>query len=209
MKKIFYLLLFSCLAIQSYAQQVDNYRQDTTTVYQRTKGIHSDPIRSKWRQEVKQEGDSWVLSLYNKKNVLQEKISFADKNLEERKGLYRLYQNGNVKEEGKYDKGYKVGVWKYYGFNQQAIEKVTYKWDKLDGPGFSYWDNGQVKASRNYVNGTKTGEWKMFYQDGKVALNEVYDEQGKLTSGTYFDEQGKVVNLAYVSKTFSTGSAHP
>jgi antitoxin component YwqK of YwqJK toxin-antitoxin module len=204
MKKIFYLLLFSCLAIQfSHAQQADNYRQDTTTLYQRTKGFHSDPIRAKWRQELKQEGDSWILRLYNKKNILQEEITFADKNLEVRKGLYRLYQDGHKKEEGKYEKGYKVGLWKYYDSNQQTIERINYNWDKFHGLSFLYWDNGQVKASRNYVNGIKTGEWKMYYKDGKLALNEHYDENGKLDKGSYFTPSGDATTLEELMKTLN------
>jgi antitoxin component YwqK of YwqJK toxin-antitoxin module len=204
MKKIFYLLLFSCLAIQFvHAQQADNYRQDTTTLYQRTKGFHTDPIRSKWRQEVKQEGDSWVLRLYNKKGILQEEISFEDKDLEVRKGLYRLYENGSKREEGKYDKGYKVGMWKYYDSNQQTVESINYNWDKLNGLSISYWDNGQVKASRNYVNGVKTGEWKLYYKDGKLALSEDYDEKGKLNKGAYFAASGDTITLEELMKTLN------
>lgn len=179
---IFFVALF-CSINFVFAQQVDNYRQDTTIVYQREKGFFSDPIRSKWRQEVKKEDDIWVLRLYDKKNVLQELIPFADKNLEERKGAYTLYQNGNVKEEGNYDKGYKVGEWKYYYPNMQLFEKINYAWDKLYGASLSYWDNGQLKASKKYVNGVKNGEWKFFHKDGKLASTEVYNESGKLEVG--------------------------
>ena len=173
-KVLIFLIAVFCSGNIAFAQQVDNYRQDTTVVYQREKGFFSDPIRSKWRQEVKKEGDTWVLRLYNKKNVLQELIPFADKNLEERKGAYVLYQNGNVKEEGSYDKGYKVGEWKYYYPNRQLSEKINYAWDKLHGANLTYWDNGQLKASKNYMHGVKTGQWKFFDKDGKLASTEVY-----------------------------------
>ncbi len=195
MKRIFYLLSFSFLTLQiSYAQQVDNYKQDTTTLYQRAKGFSQDPVRSKWRQEVKKEGDIIVLNLYNKKDVLQERISFADKDLLERKGPYVLFQNGNIKEEGNYEKGYKVGEWKYYHPNKQLSDKRNYIWDKLSGLNLTYWDNGQLKASKNHVNGLMVGECKLFYKNGKLALNEVYDESGKLITGTYFDEEGKAID---------------
>ena len=169
-----FLIAVFCGGNIAFAQQVDNYRQDTTIVYQREKGFFSDPIRSKWRQEVKKEGDTWVLRLYDKKNVLQELIPFADKKLEERKGAYMLYQNGNIKEEGNYDKGYKVGEWRYYYPNKQLFEKINYAWDKLHGANLTYWDNGQLKASKNYLKGVKTGEWKFFDRDGKLASTEVY-----------------------------------
>jgi len=177
MKKSFLLLVGLLFSLhKANAQQVDNYRQDTTNVYQRTKGFYSDPIRSKWRQEVKQEGDVWVLSLYNKKNVLQEKITFADKNLEERRGPYQFYKDGNVKEEGSYDKGYKHGEWKSYYPNKQLFEKVRYSWDKLHGASVIYWDNGKLKAQGQYANGKRVGEWQMFLNDGKLERKENYDD---------------------------------
>lgn len=171
---IFFIVLFGYENL-AFAQQVDNYKQDTTTLYQRAKGFSTDPIRSKWRQEVKKEGDIFVLNLYDKKDVLQERISFADKNLLERKGHYVRYQHANIKEEGNYDKGYKVGEWKRYYPNKQLFETINYVWDKLNG-------------SR-----------KMFYKDGKLALDEIYSKSGNLETGRYFDEQGRAVNLAYVT----------
>ena len=175
---IFFIAIFCCGSI-AFAQQADNYKQDTTTLYQRAKGFVNDPIRSKWRQEVKKEGDLFVLNLYDKKDVLQERISFADKNLLERKGLYVLYQNGVVKEEGSFDKGYKYGEWKRYYANKQLSETMNYTWDKLSG-------------SR-----------KVFYKDGKLALDETYTKGGTLESGKYFDAQGNAVDSAYVKKALN------
>ena len=195
---VFLVLFFS--GSVAFAQQVDNYKQDTTTLYQRAKGFSTDPIRSKWRQEVKKEGGLFILNLYDKKDVLQEKISFIDDHLLERKGVYMLFQNGNLKEEGNYEKGYKMGEWKSYYPNKQLLEKKNYVWDRLYGVSLTYWENGEIKESKNYVNDIKSGEWKLFYKSGKTASIEVYSEKGKLETGTYFDEQGKLVDLAYVTK---------
>lgn len=175
-KLIFFFLAITCGGSVTYAQQVDNYRQDTTTMYQRAKGFSYDPIRSKWRQEVKKQGELFVLRLFDKKDVLQEVISFADKDLLERKGPYIFYKNSIIKEEGQYDKGYKIGEWKRYHPNKQLSEILNYTWDKISG-------------SR-----------KLFYSDGKLALEEVYTRTGALETGKYYDEQGKTVDLAYVMK---------
>ena len=141
-------------------------------VVESAEGVILKPVESE--PSMVKEGDTWVLRLYDKKNVLQELIPFADKNLEERKGGYMLYQNGNLKAEGNYDKGYKVGEWKYYYPNRQLSEKINYAWDKLHGANLTYWDNGQLKASKNYMHGVKTGQWKFFDKDGKLASTEVY-----------------------------------
>ncbi|MEJ5993998.1 hypothetical protein WG904_06135 [Pedobacter sp. Du54] len=177
MYKALFFLLFGCGSI-AFAQQVDNYRQDTTTLYQRAKGFSNDPVRAKWRQEVRKEGDLFVLNLFDRKDVLQERISFADKNLLERKGPYVLYQNAIIKEEGHYDKGYKVGEWKRYYPSKKLSEIISYTWDKI--------------SSR-----------KLFYKDGKLALDEVYSRSGNLESGKYYDEQGKPAGLDYVMKVLN------
>ena len=179
MKRIvFFFIGFFYSAASLYAQQVDNYHQDTTTLYQWVKGFSTDPIRSKWRQKLKKEEDLWTLYLFDKKDVLQERIPFADKELLERKGAYRLYQNGQIKEEGAYDKGYKVGEWKYYYPKGQLYQIINYTWDKI-------------------------GSKKLFYKDGKLALDEVYNRSGNLEIGKYFDEQGKAVDLSYVKKALN------
>ncbi|MGF1923002.1 MAG: toxin-antitoxin system YwqK family antitoxin [Bacteroidia bacterium] len=170
-----FLMVF-CIKGLAFAQQEDNYRQDTTTLYQRAKGFSFDPIRSKWRQELKKEGELFVLTLYDKKDVIQERISFADKELLERKGSYVRYSDGRVKEEGNYDKGYKVGTWKRYHANKHLSETANYLWDKL------------------------AGSRKMYYNDGKLALDEVYNRNGNLELGKYFDKQGNAVDFEYMMK---------
>jgi hypothetical protein len=47
-------------------------QQDTTTVYANP-GYNKDPMRSKWIPKVEKQDGLWVLNLYNKKQVLQEK----------------------------------------------------------------------------------------------------------------------------------------
>ncbi|RYG21952.1 MAG: hypothetical protein EOO07_01280 [Chitinophagaceae bacterium] len=173
---LLFFSLFIGIGSLAVAQQVDNYRQDTTTLYQRAKGFNNDPIRSKWRQDVKKEGGLFVLYLYDKKDSLRERISFADKNLLERMGPYVFYQNGTVREEGNYDKGYKNGEWKRYYASKQLSEVLNYTWDRV------------------------SGLRKMFYKDGKLALEEIYTKGGSLESGKYFDEQGNSVDSNYVKK---------
>ena len=177
MRRIFMLFIGIIGSVNlASAQQVDNYKQDTITLYQRVKGFSTDPMRSKWRQVLKKEGDLFVLNLYDKKDVLQERISFADKELLERKGAYAFFKKGTISEEGNYEKGYKMGEWKRYYSNKQLSEYLNYTWDRVTGPR------------------------KLFYKDGKLALDEVYNKGGKLETGKYFDEQGKAVDLDYVIK---------
>ena len=181
----FLMLIFSCTATFS--------QQDTTLVYARS-GFEKDPIRSKFKRTVTQKDSLWIATLRDKKGTLQEKITFADEKLEVRKGPYALYENGNLKEEGNYDRGYKVGEWVYYNnANQKVSLKSNYVWGKLHGSFKKYWDNGQLKEEATYGYGARIGDRTMFYKNGKIALKEFYDANEKI-AGTYFDEDGKTVN---------------
>jgi len=187
----FFLLLASSWS--AMAQQVDNYHQDSTTIYQRTNGYYLDPVRSKWRKEIKQENENWTVSLYDKSDNLQETIPYSDKDLTERKGLYRSYADGKVTREGNYDKGYRIGEWKRYYPGGQLKENAMYDWGKLDGKMTRYWENGKEKSVGRYAENKKTGMWRLYYPTGKIALQEVYINDGSLLSGTYFDEKGGAI----------------
>lgn len=169
-------------------------QQDTTTIFQLPKGYYTDPLRADWTKKLSQQNGLWVVSLHGKKGVLREKISFEDKNLEVRKGPYVFYENGYVKEEGQYDKGYKVGEWKYYGAKQQLLEKINYSWGNRNGVYKAYWTNEQLKSEGNYINEKPVGIWQHFYRNGELAIKENHNELGEVTGGLYFDQHRKVLS---------------
>lgn len=198
MKKIFFLLL--CLnASFAFAQLPGfvNVRQDTTLVYQRG-AYRNDPMRAQWEVKVVRKDSVYVVELYDKKNVLQEQISYADKDLEERKGPYFFYVNGLLKTEGFYDKGYKTGLWVTYGTDKKAVKKVNYKFGKLHGLYLSFWENGQQKSAGTYFHNVKVDAWQMFYADGKPALKETYSDKGQLVDSAYLAKDGKSINKSLI-----------
>jgi antitoxin component YwqK of YwqJK toxin-antitoxin module len=142
-------------------------QQDTTTVYQRPGGYFTDPVRSKWKKKVEEQNGRWVVSLYSRRNVLQEEVSFADQGLTIRKVPYAFYEKGRLKTSGQYDQGYKVGEWKRYYANGTIAERLRYAWDKLNGPYRSYWENGKLKTAGVYFKDKKAGHWQAFDEEGK------------------------------------------
>jgi antitoxin component YwqK of YwqJK toxin-antitoxin module len=119
------LLVLVFISAKVFAQQ------DTTIVFTNP-GYNKDPLRTNWIPKVEKQDSLWVLTLYNKKKVLQEKISYADEKLEVRKGSYALYENGMLKQEGFYDKGHKHGEWRFYT-DYGALEQVkNYTWGILN-----------------------------------------------------------------------------
>src|SRR5690606_28717754 len=101
------LILLLAIAKIGFAQQ------DTTLVYN-SPMYTKDPVRSKWRPVVKRAGEFYQVTFYDRKNVMQEVISFEDKDLTVRKGPYLSYQKSKLKEKGNYDKGHKHGEWTTY-----------------------------------------------------------------------------------------------
>lgn len=190
MKK--YQLVFLFLFIVSFAFA----QQDTTTVFQSERGYYVDPIRANLKKVVTQTDSLWVVSLYDKKKVLQEQIHFENKNLTIRKGAYLLNENGTVKEQGSYNRGYKAGEWSTFYSNKQLQEKAHYRWDLLDGEFVSYWPNGRLKKQGTYLADRKVKDWTMFYENGKPALKESYDEIGKLIYSAYFNSNGEQTSLS-------------
>lgn len=183
--KYILLLVFLFCGLAGIAQQ------DTTTIYARP-GFEKDPMRSKFKKTITAKDGTWVVTLTNRKGGLQELITFADEKLEVRKGPYALYEEGNLRQEGNYNRGYKVGEWTRYYANKQVAEKSNFVWGKLHGNIKRYWDNGQLKEEVSYGNGKRFGDRKMYYKDGKLALKEFYDANKKI-AGSYFDQEGKAI----------------
>ncbi|MGV3545871.1 MAG: TonB family protein [Pedobacter sp.] len=189
MKKLTLILLLAIAKI-GFAQNTDrnNAQQDTTLVYN-SPMYTKDPVRSKWRPVVKRVGEFYQVSFYDRKDILQEVISFEDRELTVRKGAYTKFVKGKLKEKGDYDKGHRHGEWITYtndGEEQKKIE--TYTYGKLDGKFIEYWLGNKEEGS--YVNGKKSGIWKFTYKEGKIAGEESYDEIGKKISGKYYDKNG-------------------
>lgn len=172
------------VATASFAQQ------DTTLVYA-SRGYMKDPVRSKWNHVVEQKGAAWLVSFYNNKK-LREQITYADQDLHVRNGRYaQYYEKGDIAYDGNFEKGYKVGEWRFYYTNKQLAEKLNYTWGKLNGEYLSFWENGNVKSRGRYVMDKKTGLFRTYHLNEKIAAEEIYNEEGKLVNSSYFDEEGK------------------
>ncbi|RZK49051.1 MAG: hypothetical protein EOO99_07900 [Pedobacter sp.] len=167
--------------------------QDTTTLFVKERGYLKDPVRSKWNSHIKKDGSNWVISLYDRKNVIQEQIQYADEELSVRQGPYNAYWNGVLKIKGQYNKGYKHGLWEYYGKETLLIEEANFYYDQYHGQRILYYYKGQRKRVENYVKGALHGVSSVYYPNGSIAAQEEY-ENGVLQSGAkYYDIQGSPI----------------
>jgi len=178
------LILLLAIAKIGFAQQ------DTTLVYN-SPMYTKDPVRSKWRPVIKKTGEFYQVAFYDRKDVLQETISFEDKDLTVRKGPYVGYRNGKVKEKGSYEKGHKHGEWIAYGTTEEVSRTENFVYGKLDGKYIRYWDGKQIQEEGIYSSNKKVKTWKLAYKDGKIAGEEMYDEAGKKLESKYYYSNGE------------------
>ena len=198
MKRFAYLFILICINL-SFAKAQHPSWQDTTIAFVKERGYLNDPIRSKWKSHIKKEGKSWVISLYDKKNIIQEQIHFGDEDLIVRKGPYIAYRNGLPKIKGQYDKGYRHGLWKYFDEKNHLYETVNYYYDQYQGPRITYWPNGQKRREENYSQGLLNGYSTLYYPNGNLASEEFYS-MGKLQIGSkYLDPQGNAIGKSKIS----------
>lgn len=79
-----------------------------------------------------------------------------------------FYENGQVKNRGRYLLGQKEGMWLGYYRSGQLFYQGAYKADKKDGPWVSYYEDNTLFYRGAYLLGEEDGEWIAFNPDGSV-----------------------------------------
>lgn len=96
-------------------------------------------------------------------------------------GEYITYfENGNIKEKGRYYNGLKKGEWLEFYENGQIHKKEFYNENgKLTGPFQYYFEDGQTYQKGNYHNGNLDGWWEQHYEGGvprEIQYKNLYKE---------------------------------
>lgn len=71
----------------------------------------------------------------------------------------RWYPDGQIVEQGSYDRGRRVGEWQSFHANGQLAWKATYVDDWRHGAFTSYEPDGRELERGSYENGNRVGEW--------------------------------------------------
>lgn len=121
-------------------------------------------------------------------------------------GDYQEYSdNGILIAEGKFKKGYKTDLWKYYDKETGqffALENYVYKNDSsfLEGDVIYYYPSGSVKEVNNYVNGKMNGEMLVYYESGALKIKAMYVNNFLEGIARYYSETGEVTNTENYKK---------
>lgn len=88
------------------------------------------------------------------------------------------YPDGALVEEGRYQNGRRVGVWRRYWPNGQPMSEITYQMGRPRGPYVTYYRNGQVEERGTWDLDRNTGAFQRYHPNGQLAQDFVFDEHG-------------------------------
>lgn len=102
----------------------------------------------------------------------------------------RWYENGNVEEKACYKDNKYDGVVEEYNVFGTMVKKETYTDGVLNGMFYQWYDNGNPFVEGEYLDGMMHGGWIMYYPDGSIGSNAVYDkgtgvQKGYCQGGVY------------------------
>jgi len=84
-----------------------------------------------------------------------------------------------VAEEGDYEAGKKVGIWKQYYPSGKIKSEVEFKNGRPSGTFKNFYENGQVEEEGTWKNNSYQGSFKRYYENGVVAQEKNFNASGK------------------------------
>ncbi|MEZ4722872.1 MAG: toxin-antitoxin system YwqK family antitoxin [Flavobacteriales bacterium] len=97
-------------------------------------------------------------------------------------------------EEGTFENGRKVGMWKMYYPSGKLKSEINHEGGRPKGPYKTYYENGVVEEEGNWALNKQTGNFKRYYENGQVSQQFTFNETGKREGKqTYFYENGQVM----------------
>ncbi len=180
---------------------------------------NSRPDNARFYSITKKNDSGWIrmdFFLLDKKNKLQMKGLYADKENTIRNGIFNwYYAYSGLKTHGEYINNKKEGTWYDFFENGEMEDSLNYKNDLPIGISLSRYQNGYQKDSLNMDengNGTyvkwfdngapseagryidfdkKIGKWQYFNKNGNLSEDEVYDN-GVLQSRNDYNQDGTI-----------------
>lgn len=118
-------------------------------------------------------------------------------------GLFVDYfENGRLKEKGKYKNGKKEGLWETWFDNGQKEDSAFYVEDNLSGIRIMWHSNGRVQLVSYWGKpDDRIGKWMRYYDNGRIESITNFNSNGELDGRAlqYF-ENGKLKRETIYSK---------
>lgn len=102
------------------------------------------------------------------------------------------YTPNQMKFEGEYDDGKRIGVHKYWYSNGKKEMVINYAQDKYHGLVSFYFENGQIKSEGKFINGKKDGTHLEFFENGQLKYKQNYKNEKKNGLFEYYYKNGQL-----------------
>jgi antitoxin component YwqK of YwqJK toxin-antitoxin module len=104
------------------------------------------------------------------------------------------YDESTVIEEGEFQEGRKVGMWKGYYPSGKLKSEITHDNGRPKGPYTMYYENGQIEERGNWGLNKNMGKFTRYYENGQVQQDFTFDETGKRNGAQkYYHENGQLM----------------
>jgi len=136
---------------------------------------YKDNIPEGVRREYSTEGEIVKSYIFKKGQVIGEGI--VDEAGMKDGPWKEFYITGALKSEGVYDKGKRIGWWKYYHKNGEVEQEGNFNDEgKADGAWRWYYEYGNLLREENYYNGMEDGYMTEFNEEGEIIAEGEYLE---------------------------------
>ena len=90
------------------------------------------------------------------------------------------YDDGKIKERGKYKNSKKEGLWESWFENGQKEDSAIYDDDELIGKRLMWFSNGQLQLESYWSKShERIGVWKRYFENGKPESITSFDDEGE------------------------------
>lgn len=103
------------------------------------------------------------------------------------------YPDGALVEEGRYNGGKRVGLWRRYWPNGKVMSEITYQMGRPKGAYTTYYPSGRLEEQGTWDLDRNTGKFQRWHPNGQLAQDFVFNAYGvRDGEQKYFHENGKL-----------------
>ena len=147
-------------------------------------GYWAQAQRSAWTSYELYLGDT--VNVIEKNTIKQGRWVLLGKDKKGKK--YKFYKNSQIVEDGNYNDGKKIGVWKSYHQTGKLESEIRYVNDEANGPAKFYNSDGRLTAEGNFKGKDFEGDYFIYDAEG----NKIKRNSNDKFKNSYLAFSGKV-----------------
>ena len=139
---------------------------------------------------------------YDNKGRIQQFATFRDDTLD---GVFKLYYEGILIEQGQYISGHALGEWTQYYENGAIMSMRDYKQTTELGSYVFYDENGHVVTEGQYYKAQQHGTWKSYHGNGILYKKSHYQYGNRTEKSLTFFSNAALLSESNYQKNLLQG----